>query len=176
MTFEIYTFEVMEGQEWIFPVNEDHFEMFNALNGNVISDWDPPLMKIYREGKTYSDLPWLGQHLPFLKKPAVDALGPILLKHGQLLPVRGEDVWLFNATTVLDALDLERSRIVHFDDGSILTIERHVFDRSRIGTAEVFKVPMRTSAVYVTDGFVEEARRAGLRGVSFRGVWNSTDS
>jgi hypothetical protein len=125
------------------------------------------------EGRFYSDFPWLGEHVPFLRKPAVEALGHILLKYGQLLPVRGEEVWLFNATTVLDALDHERSQIVYFDDGDILAIERHVFDRGRIGTAEVFKLPMRASPVFVTDSFVEQVRSAGLRGVSFKALWNS---
>ncbi|SET50382.1 hypothetical protein SAMN05216412_107134 [Nitrosospira multiformis] len=175
MTFTVYTFEVVAGQEWIFPVDEDHFEMFFAMNGKVISNWNPPVMKINHEERFYSDFPWLGEHVPFLRKPAVEALGHILLKYGQLLPVRGEEVWLFNATTALDALDHERSQIVYFDDGNILAIERHVFDRGRIGTAEVFKLSMRASPVFVTDSFVEQVRSAGLRGVSFKALWNSAD-
>src|SRR5262245_44163403 len=119
MTVTVYTFEIAEDQEWIFPVEESHFEMFSALDGSVISDWDPPVMEIDRDGKTYSDFPWLGEHVPFLRKPAVEALGHILPRYGQVLPVSGPDVRLFNVTTVLDALDLERSRIVRFDDGAI---------------------------------------------------------
>ncbi len=175
MTFTVYSFEVAEGQEWILPADQDHFEMFFAMDGRVITDWDPPVMAIERDERTYSDFPWLGEHVPFLKKPAVEALGPVLLKYGQLLPVRGEDVWLFNATTVLDALDRERSGIVYFDDGNIAVIERHVFDEGRIGMAEVFKLPMRASSVFVTDPFVDRVRSAGLRGVSFRPLWNSAD-
>lgn len=175
MTFTVYTFEVVEGQEWIFPADENQFEMFYAMDGRVVPDWEAPVMEIDRDERTYSDFPWLGEHVPFLRKPAVEALGPILLKHGQLLPVRGEDVWLFNATTVLDALDREHSQIVSFDDGTIAVIERHIFDEGRIGTAEVFKLPMRASPVYVTDHFVERVRSAGLRGVSFRALWDSAD-
>lgn len=176
MTMTVYRFEVVEGQEWIFPTDEEHFEMFFALDGSVISDWDPPVMAIDSEARTWSDFPWLGEHVPFLRPPAVAALGPILMKHGQLLPVRGADVRLFNVTTVIDALDLERSRIVHFDDGSILAIERHVFHAGRVGTAEIFKLPMRASAVYVTEPFVERVRQAGLRGVSFTALWRSADA
>lgn len=177
MTFTVYTFEVVAGQEWIFPVDEDHFEMFFAMNGKVISNWNPSVMEINREinyeERFSSDFPWLGKHVPFLRKPVVEALGHSLLKYGQLLPVRGEEVWLFNVTTVLDALDHERSQIVYFDDGDILAIERHVFDRGRIGTAEVFKLPMRASPVFVTDSFVEQVRSAELRGVSFKALWSS---
>ncbi|TXL76388.1 hypothetical protein FHP25_12125 [Vineibacter terrae] len=173
MTLTVHTFAVVEGQEWIFPADESHFGMFDAMDGRAFTDWDPPLMAIDREGRTYSDFPWLGEHVPILRKPAVEALGDVLLQHGQLLPVRGEDVWLFNATAVRDALDHARSRIVYFGDGSILAIERHVFDATRIAAAEVFKLPMRASPVYVTDHFVERVRRAGLRGVAFRAVWSA---
>ncbi len=173
MPLTVYRFEVIEGQEWIFPADDDDYETFFAMDGRVIRDWSAPIMKLDTTERTYSDFPWLGGHSPILKKPAVAALAPVLVEHGQLLPMRGEEVWLFNATTVLDALDRERSRIAYFDNGDILDIERHAFRQEKIGTAELFKLPMRASAVYVTDGFVERVRNAGLRGVSFAPVWTS---
>ncbi|SFU16225.1 hypothetical protein [Mesorhizobium sp. YR577] len=88
-------------------------------------------MTIYKEEKSYSDFPWLGEHVPILKKPAVDALAPVLTRYGQLLPLKGEEVWLFNTTTVLDVLDHDQSRIVYFDNGDILEIERHVFRQEK---------------------------------------------
>lgn len=175
MPLTIYKFEVIEGQEWIFPADDDHYETFSAMDGRVIQDWIAPVMKLDRAERTYSDFPWLGEHAPILKRPAVDALAQVLVKHGQLLPMKGEEVWLFNATTVLDALDHEQSRIAYFDSGDILDIERHVFRPERIGAAELFKLPMRASAVYVTGSFVEWVRRAGLRGVSFAPVWTSAE-
>ena len=62
------------------------------------------------------------------------------------------------------------------DDGSILAIERHVFDARGIGASEMFKLPMRASSIYVTDRFVERVQNAGLRGVAFEMVWNSAIS
>ncbi|SFU22685.1 DUF1629 domain-containing protein [Mesorhizobium sp. YR577] len=171
MTLTVCKFEVIEGQEWIFPTDDDDYEFFFALDGRVIQDWIAPVMKLDTEERTYSDFPWLGEHAPILRKPAVDALAPVLIEYGQLLPMKGEEVWLFNATTVLDALDRERSRIAYFDNGDILDIEHHVFRKETIGTAEIFKMPMRASAVYVTGSFVERVRTAGLRGVSFAPVW-----
>jgi hypothetical protein len=173
MATSVYTFEVLEGQEWIFPVDDNYFEMFYAMDGSAVSAWVSPVMKTNQEESTYSDFPWLGEHAPILRRPAVEALEHILRKHGQLLPLSGEDVWLFNVTTVLDALDYELSRIAYFEDGNILAIEHHVFDRGKIGAAEVFKLPIRTSSIYVTDTFVERIRSAGLRGVSFKELWNS---
>jgi hypothetical protein len=128
-----------------------------------VSDGDP----------LYSDFPWLGEHAPLLRKPAVDAPEASLLRYGQLVPLRGEKVWLLNVTNVIDALDKERSRIVYFDDGDILAIEKYAFDADKIGTAEVFKLPMRASPVFVNDVFVDRVRNAGLRTVSFKPRWAS---
>lgn len=173
VTLTIYRFAVAGDQEWILPDDDDHFEMFFAMDGSVIANWHPPAMKIYGEEKTYSDFPWHGEHAPFLRAPAVEALKPILQKHGQLLPIRGADAWFFNATIVLDALDEERSKIVRFDDGSILDIEHHVFNADIIGTVDMFKRPGRASPVYVTGRFVEQVRSAELRGVAFRELWRA---
>ncbi|KRE01069.1 hypothetical protein ASE61_19140 [Bosea sp. Root670] len=180
MPMTIYKFAVLEDQEWIFPVDGADFETFFAMDGRAIQDWAPPVMRMVEaeqgaEEPSYSDFPWLGEHAPILKKPAVDALAPVLAQYGQLLPLKGENVWLFNVTTVLDVLDREKSGIVYFDDGDILDIERHVFKRDVIGTAEIFKLPRRASAVYVTGRFVEQVRGSGLRGVSFAPVWTSEE-
>jgi len=170
MPLTLYKFEVIEGQEWIFPADDDDYVTFFAMDGHVIRHWRAPVMKLDTTDRTYSDFPWLGEHAPILKKPAVDALAPVLVEYGQLLPLKGEEVWLLNVTTILDALDQEESRIAYFDNGDILDIERPVFREEKIGTAEFFKLPIRASAVYVTGGFVERVRRAELRGVSFARV------
>ncbi|TPM25280.1 hypothetical protein FJ955_23860 [Mesorhizobium sp. B2-2-2] len=173
----IYEFAVVEGQEWVLPVDEAYYEVFSALDGTPLENWDPPVMRRVSEGDPlYSDFPWLGEHAPLLRKPAVDALEAYLLPYGQLIPLRGEEVWLFNATTVIDALDEERSGIVYFDDGAILAIERYEFDADKIGTAEIFKLPMRASPVFVNDTFVNRVHDAGLRAVSFKPTWRRIDA
>ncbi len=174
MALSVYKFEVIEGQEWIFPVDDGDYETFSAMDGRIMQDWIAPVMKLDTAGRTYSDFPWLGEHSPVLKWPAVDALAPVLAAYGQLLPLQGEEAWLFNVTTVLDALDLAHSKIACFDNGDILDIERHVFRQENIGAAEIFKLPMRVSEVYVTGSFVERVRNAGLRGVSFARLWASS--
>jgi hypothetical protein len=159
VSMTVCKFAVLEDQEWIFPVDDDNYETFFALDGRVIRDWDVPVITIYTEEKSYSDFPWLGEYVPILKKPAVDALAPVLTRYGQLLPLKGKEVRLFNTTTVLDVLDHDRSRIVYFDNGDILDIERHVFLQEKIGTAELFELPMRASTVYVTDSSL---KRSGM--------------
>ncbi|MDX8447992.1 imm11 family protein [Mesorhizobium captivum] len=170
----IYEFAVVEGQEWVLPVDDSYYEFFFSLDGAPLGRWEPPVMQRVSEGApVYSDFPWLGEHAPLLRKPAVDALQASLGPYGELVPLRGEKVWLFNVTNMIDALDRERSEIVYFDDGDILAIERYAFHADKIGTAEVFKLPMRASPVFVNDVFVDRVRDAGLRMVSFRPRWIS---
>ncbi|RAZ86993.1 hypothetical protein DPM33_27005 [Mesorhizobium hawassense] len=170
----IHEFTVSEGQEWVLPVDDSAYEEFFSLDGRSLEGWDPPVMRRVEEGeRLYSDFPWLSEHAPLLRQPAVEALAAALRPHGELVPLRGEKVWLLNVTRVIDALDEARSQIVRFEDGDMLAIERYAFDAGKIGSAEVFKLPMRASPVFVNDMFVERVRRAGLRNVSFRPLWTS---
>ncbi|CDX56793.1 conserved hypothetical protein [Mesorhizobium plurifarium] len=170
----IHQFAVSEGQEWVLPVDDDAYEAFFGLDGRSLEGRQPPVMRRIEEGERLSsDFPWLGEHAPLLRRPAVEALAAALRPYGELVALRGEEVWLLNVTNVIDALDEARSRIVRFDDGDILAIERYAFDAEKIGGAEVFKLPMRASPVFVNDVFVERVRNAGLRNVSFEPVWTS---
>ncbi|TPJ72817.1 DUF1629 domain-containing protein [Mesorhizobium sp. B2-6-2] len=170
----IHQFTVSEGQEWVLPVDDSFYEEFFGLDGRSLEGWEPPVMRRVEEGeRLYSDFRWLGEHAPLLRRPAVDALAAALRPYGELVPLRGEKVWLLNVTHVIDALDEARSQIVRFEDGDILAIERYALDAEKIGGAEVFKLPMRASPVFVDDMFVERVRKAGLRMVSFKPVWTS---
>lgn len=175
MARQVHCFEVVEGQEWLLPTDGEDYERFFAMDGTVIRDWAPPTMALltHREDgrpTTYSDFPWLGEHAPIFRARAVEQLGKIAEGYGQLLPLRGEEAWLYNVTNVLDALDQERARITYFDDGSILAVERYAFKAEAIQAAEIFKLPGRASPVFVTDQFVARVRDSGLAGVSFRSL------
>jgi hypothetical protein len=55
-----------------FPVDDKDFEAFFAMDGRVIHDWMPPVMRMVdaeegAEEPGYSDFPWLGEHAPILK-------------------------------------------------------------------------------------------------------------
>ncbi|TPI37388.1 hypothetical protein FJ414_13625 [Mesorhizobium sp. B3-1-6] len=170
----IHQFAVSEGQEWVMPVDDETYEEFFGLDGRSLEGWQPPLMRRVEEGeRLYSDFPWLGEHAPLLRQPAVNALAAALRPYGELVALRGEKVWLLNVTNVIDALDEAHSQIVRFEDGDILAIERYAFDAEKVGTAEVFKLPMRASPVFVNEVFVERVRKAGLRNVSFEPLWTS---
>lgn len=175
----IYTFSVPGQHEWILPVDSGDFETFFSLDGRPQTEWNEPAMQIVRDADNgepvmYSDFPWLGEHAPVLRPPAVNALRKVLDTHGELLPLRcAETVWLFNATWVIDALDEVQSQIARFDNGDILAIERYVFSPAVIGSLEMFKLPVRSSPVFVTDKFVARVADARLEGVSFQFLWTN---
>jgi hypothetical protein len=177
LAMEIFVFTVPGGFEWILPTRDDAFETFFSLDGRRQSGWQPPEMKILSVGDDgrplrYSDFPWLGPDTPILRERAVGLLRSDLERYGEFLPLDcTEPVWLFNVTEVVDALDLDNSNIVPFDDGTIMTIERHVFNPHAIGDAEIFKLPIRASSVYVSRRIADRIRELGLEGVDFEPVW-----
>lgn len=46
----IYEFAVVEGQEWVLPVDEAYYEVFFSLDGTPLENWDPPVMRRVSEG------------------------------------------------------------------------------------------------------------------------------
>jgi len=182
----IYVPEVVEGQEWILCRYADDYDLFNQLGGRQQSGWDPPQMYFLREkedgaGRRYSDFPWHGEHVLILRSRALELLRPDLEPYGEFLPLRADEtVSLFNVTTVVDALDEERSQIVRFDDGGVLTIEKHVFRPDAIGDAQIFKLPerhdgVRVSSIYLQETIVRRIGELGLKGVAFDMVWSDED-
>ncbi|WP_309085513.1 imm11 family protein [Chelativorans sp.] len=180
----IYVPTVQSRQEWILPRDpEDNF-VLTELGGKAQPDWRPLEMEFLTEfddgtARQHSDLPWCGEHVLMLRPRAVEALRPLLVQYGEILPLRcAEPVWLFNVTTTIDALDEDRSRIVRFDDGGgFLDIEEHVFWPERIGGAEIFKLPespggVHVSSIYLQEGMVRRIGELGLKGVAFRLVWS----
>lgn len=174
----VFCFTVLENHEWILPTDPSVYELLFSLSGVVGPGWVSLSMEFLHESddgarRLRSDFPWLGEHAPILRPRAVSALQETLAAHGELLPLNApEPVSLFNATRIVDALDPSRSQIVRFEDGDILNIERFFFDPVAIGQLEMFRLPMRSSPVFVTEAFVSRIAAAGLEGVAFRLLWS----
>jgi hypothetical protein len=114
--------------------------------------------------------------VPLFSEQAVEALRDILESHGELLPVRHarRRYLAYNVTTILDALDEERSSIARFSDGNVMSIESYAFRADALRKASIFRIHQLPRAfVYVTEDFVDRARRAELLGFKFRRLWNS---
>jgi hypothetical protein len=176
----IYVPTPLEGCELCHPVRPEGFEAINvSINGESRSQqWRSPEMQIIRqdEGRLLSpsDSPWLGAHALILRPRALDALNVVLAEHGELLPLQcGEDdLVIYNATRVIEALDDRASAITRFLDGKIMMIKRYAFRADLLRNIHVFKIPnLRVSPTFVSRTFVDAWADAGLDGLGFKQVW-----
>lgn len=106
----------------------------------------------------------------------VEALGPILRQHGELLPLkcRGTNLSVFHPTVVLDALDEGASTLRRFSSGRIMMIDSYVFRSEVVAGIDLFKLAsLRSSPTFVSQRFVAGWNAAGLHGLDFHPVWNS---
>jgi hypothetical protein len=177
---KIYEFQVVEGYEWVLPVNQGDFEVFRGFDGLPRSQsWRPIAVRLIKKSDdrllAASDVPWLGKHAPVLRRKALEAMSDLLRADGEVLPLAcpEADLNVFNATRVLDALDEERSSLVKFpSSGRTMTIKEHAFRPAALDGANLFKIPqMLRGSVIVTDQVVKRVEGARLRGVAFRKVW-----
>jgi len=180
----IFEPDVLEGYEWIVPVNQDHFEFLRTLSGTRLKDrWKPLPMRLITddEGESFkeSDFPFLGTHVLVMSDRASQVVGPLVEKDAELLPVacEGRNLWLLNVCTIIDALDIERSEIVRFQsDGAIMCIDKHVFHPNRLQGIDIFKLEnMRRGSTYLSERVVRAIEAAPLVGYAFRLVWTDEE-
>ena len=173
----IYNPSYADGYEFCHPVDRRDFKTVTALINGVprAKTWTPVEMQILRTelGKRLkpSDCPWYGRNALVFRERVVAALGPMLLAHGDLLPLscKEADLVVFNPTSVLPAIDEDASNVVRWEGGSVREIKRYVFRQEVIAGHDIFKLAtLRFSPVFVTEHFVDAWRSAGLEGVLFR--------
>jgi hypothetical protein len=177
----IYEPVVHEGYEWINTIEPSDYEVFSSFDGSRrAAEWKPVRVRRVRadEGQPglASDFPWLGSHALIMRRRAQEALRRMLETHGELLPLAtadGVDLVVLNVTTVLDALDEERASIQRFRNSQrIMRIKKVAFQPGLVRGIDVFRLPHRMSATYVSRRFVEASNAAGLVGVDFQPVWS----
>jgi hypothetical protein len=177
----IYTPLGLDGYELCHPVRQEDFVTINdEVNSTPRqSKWKPIPMRIIREDEgqrlVASDSPWLGAHALIFRPNVLEALGPIIRQHGELLPLVCDDaeVIMYNPTRVIDALDEGASSVLRFSNGKIMTIQRHVFRSDVVGELDVFKIPnLRVSQTFLSQRFVDRWTASGLRGLEFKQVWS----
>lgn len=110
--------------------------------------------------------------IPAFSERAIDALGELLSAHGEFVPIAVPEpmrYFAFNATTVVDALDEERSEISRFkSSGRIWKVDRHVLKQSVVDLPPIFKMPQtRVGQTYVNETFVADVERLRLKGFRF---------
>lgn len=152
--------------------------IYHRFDGTAVGrDWKEHVIRAADEPDQNAQLPdfaLLGV-IPVFSEHAVSVLRDFLGANGELLPLRHERRRYFalNVTTVIDALDEQRSHVDRFSDGGIMSIDAYVFKQEAIRDATIFKIPQLPRAhVYVTDVVVDRVRRAELLGFVFRQLWS----
>ncbi len=176
----IYRTVALEDQEFIELLDKRHIQTLMRLGGSPRAQtWEVPAVRLLKtaEGKKlqYSDMPRYASDVIVLRKPAVDAVGPLIEHDGELLPLECNQapLWLFNCTRVVDALDEERSAVTRFPStGRLMRVETPVFRPEIIDGLNAFKIPqLPFSALYVSSQVVEAASALELVRSEFQLVW-----
>lgn len=175
----IYELENEPGYQYCLPVDQRDYGTIAALvNGTPrAGSWKPLKMRLCwfdERGRPYkrSDSPSGGtSDAPIFTRQAVAALEAVFLQHGELLELDCDDaeLWMFNATRVLPAIDMLKSGVRFFPGTrDIERIARYVFEEDVIAGSDIFKLAnMRVSPTFVGQRFVDLWRSAGLRGIKF---------
>jgi hypothetical protein len=133
------------------------------------------------EGQSFmeSDFPFLGTHALVMSDRARAVVEPLVERDAEFLSVacEGRSLWLLNVCTIVDALDMERSKVELFESGRIMDIEKHVFFAERLQGVDAFKLANdRRGPIYLSGRVVGAIHAAQLVGHRFRLVWTDEES
>jgi len=154
---------------------------FELMDGRTLHEtWLPPKVDVDREeGRgefSTGDFPSLLRHAPVFSTRAIEELGGVLKKHGEVLPLvckncEGGPYFVYNLTTIVDALDKEKSEIKYFSTGRVMRVVRYAFLDDKLNDFVIFKIPeLPKSEVFVTDRFISAVESSHLSGFQFERV------
>ena len=167
-----------EQYRWLDIADGGSFLRLNIVRSGdpVAATWVP--IRVERLTATSSDsmlplgdFPTFGA-VPVFSERAARALVDLLAPHGELLPLEGEPFLVFNVTTVLDALDEERSDLQRFTSGRVMQVNRFVLRPDRLDGSPIFKLSaMPRVDVFVSERFRHRVAESGLVGFVFEPIW-----
>jgi len=177
----VYQFQTSDNACTLMPVREAEGDTFARLDGRAIepNSWPKIAVRVVRDGTggteaTDFGLVWTEPALSF---HTVEALSDLLRQNGQILPLFSEDgdYCVYNVTTLLDALDEERSVVDRFSSGGIMRVQRFTFRPEIIAAHPIFKIPQLPRAhTFITDAFLRQVQSARLTGLAPRKLWDGS--
>jgi hypothetical protein len=177
----VYKAAVVEGFEWVQPLDEADFDAVYQLDGTQVTQrWKPIRVKTLESddrGRPLrrADLPWLGGHALVFRDRARDAVAELLAGSGEFLELELADdsdrFWLYNARSVADALDEDASDLVRFPStGRVMKVNRHVFRPDVVADLVAFRVP-QTRSLFLAGDVVDGISALRLSGAGFELAW-----
>jgi hypothetical protein len=123
----------------------------------------------------YNDFPGVSGTLPAFSKRACDALMDLLKPNGELLPLEYErgEYFFYNVTTVIDALDISKSKCRFWCDPPTTAagISYFAFHEEKLARAPIFRIIEKPIYTLVTNEFVDRVSECGLNGFEFNKIW-----
>jgi hypothetical protein len=176
---DVYLLTPAEGYRWLV-LDDDRVQVDEVTDGRhlvgsystIRAQW---LSDRENGRRPLGDFPPFSLPVPVMSRRAVDALGDLLDRDVELLPLDAPEGSFFaaNVTNVADALDVERSEVKRFRSGRIMRVLRYELRREAIEPAAIFKLVEPRPDVYVTDAFRDAVEAAGLEGLDWdRLVWS----
>ena len=163
----------------LLPVDDADWEIFHLFDGRSLrSKWTPVRVEVFRDkglnrNLPPSDLPSLTARVPVFGTRALEVLEDLLQDHGEVLPLDcvEEPYYAYNITRLVDALDVEHSRIKLFDHGGVMDIPEPAFYGRMIQDLTIFKIDQKPKGrPFVTQAFVDRVEETGLKGFLFKPV------
>lgn len=185
MQIYIFRADVNRFNNFLITDNESSQMIDKCINSHLrnenLSDlWITPNVKFaYKlKSRKMGNFPSLGLCHPVFDKKAKEILFDILEPNGEMLSLNceGETYYIFNIITVSNALDKETSNIRYWQDGRIERIFEYEFFTEKFGKENIFKLPYRSSYVYVTGDFLRRVQENKLKGAEFTLVWSSDNT
>jgi hypothetical protein len=181
----IFEFDTQDNQAYLYATEDVRRRCKPEPPKTLGAHWSPPALEIvtsdeYRSYLPKSDFPTFTIATMVLSARAVDRLRPILIRCGEILPIRlsndPDTLCLFNVTLVLDAVDMKRSEFMRLPSGGIMKYERLVFDPKAIPDEALFFKTTQlgpVTEIFVTERAVAAVDEAHLTGYEFRLIWSN---
>lgn len=148
----------------------------------VVREWHPiRLAKVWKPPKVkgrvapYQDFPGINMVHPAFSRRACDALRDFLEPNGELLSLDSKtgEYYFYNITTVIDALDLAKSKCDFWCDPptTAVDIDYFAFHEERLVGTSIFRILELPLYTIVTKAFVDRVHESRLNGFSFEKIW-----
>lgn len=153
---------------------ESGYKLLRTFNGNSkLKEWKPIELEFYEDKSIYQSDVYSFNGIPvFEDNSKLQNIKSILLQYGELLPVNCErkTLYLYNVTTVIDALDVEKSKCMIIGEQKIiLKVERPVFKTELLEGVDIFKVVQANLfTIYVSANFVKLVNENNIIGFLFK--------
>jgi hypothetical protein len=143
------------------------------------ASWRPIRVKIVKENESRpllrSESPWLCMSFALVfREDALLKLGDFLSHNGEVLPLLCDEapLYVWQPTTVIDAIDFEASDVRRFDSGRLMYVRRYAFHSGRVEGVQAFKTPdLRAGSIFFSESAAQAISHVVGPHLKFRLIW-----